>query len=342
MKINKIFIIYESVVKFARETGDLHTLSEVDLKVIALAYTLESQIHGTHHLRERPPPLRMVNVKHLSEPEMPGWGKNVPNLAEWEALENMADGDNVNIDSKILPLKDISFKDVRINKAYTNTGGQPNNETSVVDGQEKRTRRYNQKKKDISIDSKKMVDGIDASQGQCDDSHDDWKPAVSRSTHKRFLRRKARSEMLEVFENLDQTNEDVASNASIFKSSDVHLDVGSVDESGILSSQSDLINFDVQSDVNGILTDPGTSVEVDELDMCVKGLDQLEISSQTDASIDLSHTEDASREQSLGLRSLSDSTVACVTSDFAMQNVILQIGLRLLVPGGMQIRKLHR
>jgi RNA-binding protein NOB1 len=39
---------------------------------------------------------------------------------------------------------------------------------------------------------------------------------------------------------------------------------------------------------------------------------------------------------------LSESTVACVTSDYAMQNVILQIGLRLLAPGGMQIRQLHR
>ncbi|GAB2301655.1 Nin1 binding protein [Dionaea muscipula] len=49
-----------------------------------------------------------------------------------------------------------------------------------------------------------------------------------------------------------------------------------------------------------------------------------------------------SSEQSWMLRSLSDSSVACITGDFAMQNVILQMGLRLLAPGGMQIRELHR
>ncbi|KAL0448002.1 UNVERIFIED_CONTAM: RNA-binding NOB1-like protein [Sesamum latifolium] len=49
-----------------------------------------------------------------------------------------------------------------------------------------------------------------------------------------------------------------------------------------------------------------------------------------------------SSEQSWTLRSLSESSVACVTSDFAMQNVLLQMGLRLLAPGGMQIRELHR
>ncbi|KMZ67589.1 putative RNA-binding protein nob1 [Zostera marina] len=314
----------KKVVKFARETGDLQTLSEVDLRVIALAYTLESQIHGAQHLREKPPPLRMVNMKHLSEPEMPGWGKNVSNLAEWEALETMAEGDNVNVDSKILLLKDISFKDVPTNGTFFNTGGKQNAVTSgIVDGQENRSKRYNQKK-EISIESKKMVDGIDASQGEYDDNPDDWKPAVSRSTHKRYLRRKSMSEMLEVSENLDQTNEEIPSNASILRNSDVHTDGGSVDESGTPSSQSYFIDSTI---VNAGLTDPDISVEGDGLDMCVKELDQLEISSETDASID---------------PSLSDSTVACVTSDFAMQNVILQIGLRLLVPGGMQIRKLHR
>ncbi|KMZ73275.1 putative RNA-binding protein nob1 [Zostera marina] len=329
----------KKVVKFARETGDLQTLSEVDLRVIALAYTLESQIHGAQHLREKPPPLRMVNMKHLSEPEMPGWGKNISNLADWEALETMAEGDNVNIDSKILPLKNISFKDVPTNGTFSNTSVKQNIVTSgIVDGQENMSKRYNQKK-EISIESKIIVDGIDASQGEYDNNPDDWKPAVSRSTHKRYLRRKKRSEMLEVSENLDHTNEEIPSNASISRNSDVHTDGGSVDESETPSSQSYFIDSTMG---NASLTDPDISVEGDGIDMCVKELDQLEISSETDASIDLSHTDDANSEQSLSVRSLSDSTVACVTSDFAMQNVILQIGLRLLVPGGMQIRKLHR
>lgn len=43
------------------------------------------------------------------------------------------------------------------------------------------------------------------------------------------------------------------------------------------------------------------------------------------------------------LRSLSESSVACITGgDFAMQNVLLQMGLRVLAPGGMHIRQLHR
>lgn len=38
----------------------------------------------------------------------------------------------------------------------------------------------------------------------------------------------------------------------------------------------------------------------------------------------------------------SKSSVACITGDYAMQYLILQMGLRLLAPGGMQIRQLKR
>ena len=53
-----------AVVRFSRATGDLQSLSEVDLKLIALAYTLESQVHGTSHLRTKPPPLQVTTSLH--------------------------------------------------------------------------------------------------------------------------------------------------------------------------------------------------------------------------------------------------------------------------------------
>ena len=57
--------------------------------------------------------------------------------------------------------------------------------------------------------------------------------------------------------------------------------------------------------------------------MVNEGLDHVEMSSQADESVDASYANDGSSEQSWMLRSLSESSVACVTSDFAMQNVLL-------------------
>jgi len=38
----------------------------------------------------------------------------------------------------------------------------------------------------------------------------------------------------------------------------------------------------------------------------------------------------------------SNSIVSCVTADFAMQNVLLQMGLRVVAPNGLAIRRLSR
>lgn len=59
--------------------------------------------------------------------------------------------------------------------------------------------------------------------------------------------------------------------------------------------------------------------------------DSISVSSQSDLAKDAA--EDASAAQ---------SSVASVTADFAMQNVILQMGLRLVAPNGMLIKQLSR
>lgn len=47
-----------AVTMFARETGDIHALSSADIKLLALAHSLEVAAHGNGHLRERPEQVR--------------------------------------------------------------------------------------------------------------------------------------------------------------------------------------------------------------------------------------------------------------------------------------------
>ncbi len=116
-----------AVTAFARETGDLHALSQADLKLLALAHALEAAAHGTAHLRQHPvqviirqrgvprlsamlrrrggtPSLaqrRMVRhglllqvvakPKHRSKGRgLPGWGV-VPNPQDWAAIDALPD-----------------------------------------------------------------------------------------------------------------------------------------------------------------------------------------------------------------------------------------------------------
>ncbi|KAI7740007.1 hypothetical protein M8C21_028025, partial [Ambrosia artemisiifolia] len=332
----------KKVISFARATGDLQTLSDVDLKLIALTYTLEAQIHGTSHLRDSPPPIRTVNVKRLPEKELPGWGSNVPNLAQWEALEHAA-GDGSGPESRILPLKDLNMNViVPGDKDQDNEDSASANGSEVHDnGASGKPRKYLPKKKEVVIEGKKMVAaGIDASQGQVDDNADDWLPAVSRSTHRRFLRRKARRER---YESSEKDVQDDGNEESVDDTKVPDL---------IYENSDELCGGEKTTDASNGGEDISTALdqmrlqedcEENEIENVSEELEHLDMTSETHESVDASsYVDDASSEQSWMLRSLSESSVACVTGDFAMQNVILQMGLRLVAPGGMQIRELHR
>ncbi|KAJ6705590.1 hypothetical protein OIU79_010306 [Salix purpurea] len=373
------------VIKFARATGDLQTLSDVDLKLIALTYTLETQLHGTKHIRDEPPPVHTVKVKRLPEKDMPGWGSNVPNLEEWEALEQET-GDGLDPGSRILPLKDISLNamptDDQSEDGSMGIGGEANSENSEdVEHGSRKPRRFPPKKKEINLEGKKMVaGGIDASQGQFDDNSGEWMPAVSRSTHRRYLRRKGRRDFNEALlekdrqrdleKSMDDSNIEVPTipdqviHQSLISEESMMTEVKKCDgdvslilkqmrleedtleaaqgEKGenSIPAETEINNSrDMEASLDGI-----ENIDVDKrgVDIASAETDHLEILSQTHESVDASYADDIDSEQSWMIRSLSESSVACVTSDFAMQNVLLQMGLRLLAPGGNQIRQLHR
>ncbi|GAA0142129.1 hypothetical protein LIER_03095 [Lithospermum erythrorhizon] len=335
------------------------TLSDVDLKLIALTYALEAEYHGTQHLRDKPPPLHTVNVP---QKDLPGWGSNVPNLQHWEALEN-ANHHASNPNSRILPLTDFI----------------PQHPQSVGD-------KYMPKKKEVKTEGKMVADGIDASKGQFNDDAADWLPAVSRSTHRRFLRRKSRCQMNKVSNEIDNqqgqsekmevecddeirfpellnysSHKDDADEV-MKENNTVEPKTGAEDISAILSQmrlEEESINIAQNDKASNSLCgendfyvsedDAAADNNSEELDrekdvssIPTQELANHDVASEISESANASHDDDNSSEHSWMLRSLSDSSIACITGDFAMQNVLLQMGLRLLAPGGMQIRELHR
>lgn len=356
------------MIKFARATGDLQTLSDVDLKLIALTYTLEAQIHGTKHIRDCPPPVHVVNAKTLHEKDMPGWGSNVPNLKEWEALEHVVGDGSDPSNSRILPLQDLNMNivdDGNDEKSEDGSKATSENHEDVVEGSR---RRYFPKKREVKIEGKKMVaDGIDASRGEFDDDAGDWTPAVGRSTHRRYLRRKSRREYYAALAEKDaekdeaeHDNDNVVEDTNRLKNGvpeGSEIKEGNKDGEENLSVILERMRLEEEedsmkglqegkelesNDAESVESNDAVVVDGADVDMCNEGLDHEEMSSQANESVDALYADDGSSEQSWMLRSLSESSVACVTSDFAMQNVLLQMGLRLLAPGGMQIHQLHR
>lgn len=74
------------MLRFARATGDLHSLSTADIRLIALAHTLEVARHGDAALRALPdlPSVRKGNAPAAKE--LPGWNEAGEKWADMDRL----------------------------------------------------------------------------------------------------------------------------------------------------------------------------------------------------------------------------------------------------------------
>eukprot|EP00191_Tetraselmis_sp_GSL018_P018521 CAMPEP_0177590086 /NCGR_PEP_ID=MMETSP0419_2-20121207/7189_1 /TAXON_ID=582737 /ORGANISM="Tetraselmis sp., Strain GSL018" /LENGTH=194 /DNA_ID=CAMNT_0019080563 /DNA_START=35 /DNA_END=616 /DNA_ORIENTATION=- len=74
----------KAVTQFARLTGDLRSLSKVDILLLALAHDLELRVYGGGHLRKEPLKARTVSRPRSRAQPLPGWGTE---SAEWAELD---------------------------------------------------------------------------------------------------------------------------------------------------------------------------------------------------------------------------------------------------------------
>ncbi|KAG2251849.1 hypothetical protein Bca52824_081985 [Brassica carinata] len=264
------------VIKFAKATGDLHTLSDVDLKLIALTYTLEAEVHGTKNLRDVPPPIQTVRVKRLPEKELPGWGSN------------------------ILPLKDLNMN-ILASDSCSEVGSVASH-TEEEGGRSQK--RYPPKKTEVKLEGKMVVEGIDASQGENDDEEDggEWRPAVSSSTHRKFLRRKAKWEHYNALAEQEiQKDQEADKAANLIQ--DTNDQMSNDNAEGKCAKGSGKNDEELSSILKDMrLEETNLSNSEDDIDVASEAGDTFESSSMAD---------DGSSEQSWSLRALSEWVLKC-------------------------------
>lgn len=422
----------KKVISFARATGDLQSLSGVDLKLLALTYTLEAQAHGTAHLRTQPPPLHVLRVRRLPEKDLPGWGSNVPNLDEWNALEQASKG-ATNSNGKSTRSHILGSKTLTLD--VSDPGGHSgNDQTEAVDVSQVqhsglsavvqdvsnegvdmiRPRRHMRRMREVKIDGKlNVAEGIDASKGEPEEDVEDWQPAVTRSNRRRYLRRQARRVLSESSVRSDQSvlEEKLEEETTATKSPDEFAQCKSetpvedmlcdsikeeeckeknlfrdeengdeetdsqgnscyynltdhinrvstinINEKESTECREDMLEYQTPDELHadGVcnlllyeddLRDEKSANEGADLDYneneayIISSMENLGLD---DSSVTNQPSEDSVSEQSWNIQPFSNSSVACATNDFAMQNVILQMGLRLLTPNGVRVHQLHR
>lgn len=85
-KLLLILISGPAVLRFARATGDLHSLSAADIRLIALAHSLQLARHGETALKPLPelPSVRKGNAPAAKE--LPGWNESGEKWADMDKL----------------------------------------------------------------------------------------------------------------------------------------------------------------------------------------------------------------------------------------------------------------
>ncbi len=79
---------HTTVTRFARLTGDIGTLSTVDMHVLALAHMLTIAAHGADALRSQPAPPKTYTKARRNTMALPGWGDEGE---EWDVLDALPD-----------------------------------------------------------------------------------------------------------------------------------------------------------------------------------------------------------------------------------------------------------
>ena len=324
----------KAVRRFARLTGDLGALSDPDVRCIALHLMLENEAHGLAHVRSEPPPLVLSKHKHNKQTKQPGWDY-VPDEDAWAELDAM----NAEAERSAA---EVAGRMASASLAEAPEKPPPLPATALLALEMKeRLEKKRQKQRETEALLGEEGGGGETDEKNVDDDDDGggWEQNVSRATR---IRRAKRAER--------QREADAATKATIGGITNVVTNavaetVSSVSERGAASEndaaaaeKARLADFEAAADASAAFFRGDSSDDFKNDDFKNDRPDAAEVEA-AEASEDEA-SEDSSEDLSEDLP--FESTVVSATGDYAMQNVLLQMGLRLTTPDGVRVSELRR
>ena len=305
----------KAVRRFARLTGDLGALSDPDVRCIALHLTLEKEAHGLKHVRSEPPPLVLSKHKHNKQTKQPGWDY-VPDTDAWAELDAM----NAEAERSA---EEVASRMASASLAEAPEKPPPLPETALLALEMKERlekKRAKERETRALLGEDKKEEAAEAAEGdeKNDDDDDDdgggWEQNVSRTTRIRRAKRAERQREAaekEAAEKASEVDSREVPNTTVTET--VATDTASLTD---LNAAADASAAFFRGDEIAVATDEETPEDDED---------------EEDAG-----SSDEEEEEDF------ESTVVSATGDYAMQNVILQMGLRLTTPDGMRVSELRR
>jgi len=314
----------KAVRRFARLTGDLGALSDPDVRCIALHLTLEKEAHGLAHVRSEPPPLVLSKHKHNKQTKQPGWDY-VPDEDAWAELDAM----NAEAERSA---EEVASRMASASLAEAPEKPAPLPATALLALEMKERlekKRAKERETRALLGEDKGAEAAEAAEGdeKNDDDDDDgggWEQNVSRTTRIRRAKRAERQrEAAEKAENASEVDSRQVPNVS--------RETNASDAATATETKCSLATDTARvADLNAAADASAAFFRGDEIAVATDEVESEDDEDEEDAGSSYDEEEDF------------ESTVVSATGDYAMQNVILQMGLRLTTPDGMRVSELRR
>jgi len=320
--------------------------------------------------------LQVTPVQKNKPRDPPGWGSNVANLKEWEQLSEAENKSSKENQSKILGLKYLNLDGSEAERPPADVESKQS-ETSSTAGSTG-TQRWSKPRPEKSapkpkpvysiVGKKNVAVGSDASKTEPEEADSsEWVHACSRTTRRKFLKREAkRQTRTAASEETSESPTEISTGATVKEVQHSQKSFFEAEpELPLVDEDEDEDSEDVTEERNGSTADDGagsckfddeggtSGSEGDEEDARAfaaemaareaKESEELKTEGQESiATSDVSGVASSVPSEDSLTNSSWQSSIACATGDFAMQNVILQMGLRLLSPTGIHVRELSR
>jgi RNA-binding protein NOB1 len=313
----------KAVRRFARLTGDLGALSDPDVRCIALHLTLEKEAHGLAHVRSEPPPLVLSKHKHNKQTKQPGWDY-VPDEDAWAELDAM----NAEAERSA---EEVASRMASASLAEAPEKPAPLPATALLALEMKERlekKRAKERETRALLGEDKGAEAAEAAEGDEKNDDDDdgggWEQNVSRTTRIRRAKRAERQrEAAEKAENASEVDSRQVPNVS--------RETNASDAATATETKCSLATDTARvADLNAAADASAAFFRGDEIAVATDEVESEDDEDEEDAGSSYDEEEDF------------ESTVVSATGDYAMQNVILQMGLRLTTPDGMRVSELRR
>eukprot|EP01026_Neomeris_dumetosa_P067831 TRINITY_DN6627_c0_g1_i7.p2 TRINITY_DN6627_c0_g1~~TRINITY_DN6627_c0_g1_i7.p2 ORF type:complete len:559 (+),score=79.66 TRINITY_DN6627_c0_g1_i7:63-1739(+) len=318
---------------FARETGDLQVLSEVDVKLLALSVQLDIKKCGSDdHLRKTPLPARSRGRKKghrkLGGSKLPGWDY-IKNPEDWSELDKEEEDENEgdNFAQHASRIKKGVFKAEQ--QSTTQDDSIRTDEFSFgFDADEVQYYGY-EEEAEIEVDFEIVDDQVhliiseivfEEAEGSVDDL-DFWDVEQSQEESD-----ECDDKLPQILEYPDIQQPDV------------------VTTNVINQTQKDL-NSQNEQDNNEewqIAYKSRNAQRRRQRKQYKREQRQKQVQDETQQSTEVESVTDAEIQSNFESQEKMTRAVQCVTSDFAMQNVLLQLGLQLRSPDGRRITEVRQ